>query len=106
MSHEFSLFYTTCPDEATAQKISQVLLEEKLVACTNLFPGMKSQYWWEGKIETAQEVVLILKTRSELKETLQKKFESLHPYQVPCFLEISVESGSVQYLQWLADSVK
>ncbi len=106
MKSEHSLFYTTFPDETTAQKVSQTLLEEKLIACSNLFPTMKSQYWWQGKIESATECVLILKTAAHLKSTLEKRFLELHPYETPCFLEIRLDSGNARYLAWLDTSLK
>jgi periplasmic divalent cation tolerance protein len=106
MKSEYSLFYSTFPDSETAQKISRTLLEEKIVACTNLLPAMRSEYWWQGKIETSQECVLILKTESHLKSQLEKRFLELHPYDVPCLLEIRVDSGNPAYLDWLSDSLK
>jgi periplasmic divalent cation tolerance protein len=106
MSSEHSLFYCTCPDEKTAEAISRTLLEEKLVACTNILPGTQSHYWWQGKIESSSECVLILKSRKDLKLSLENRYKSLHPYKVPCFLEISVESGSLDYLQWLSESFR
>ena len=106
MKSEFSLFYTTCPDETTAQKISRQLLEEKLIACSNLFPAVQSQYWWEGRIESSKECVLILKTETLLKGQLEKRFLKLHPYETPCFIEIRLDSGNSQYLAWLQNSLK
>jgi periplasmic divalent cation tolerance protein len=106
MKTEFSLFYTTFPDEATAQKVSLQLLEEKLVACTNLFPVIQSQYWWQGKIENSKECVLILKSESLFKARLEKRFLELHPYETPCFLEIRLDSGNPGYLDWLSASLK
>lgn len=105
MPSEFALFYTTFPDPATAQKVSRILLEEKLVACTNLFPSIQSDYWWEGKIESSQECVLILKSQSSLKSRLEKRFLELHPFDTPCFLEISISNGNLKYLNWLKDSL-
>jgi len=106
MKADYSLFYSTCPDIATAQKLSRSLLEEQLVACTNLFPAVQSQYWWEGKIESSQECVLILKSASHLKTALEKRFVELHPYETPCFLEIRLDSGNPKYLEWLGACLK
>ncbi len=106
MKTEFSLFYTTWPDERTARQASLTLLTEKLVACTNLYPVVESQYWWQGKIENSKECVMILKTASHLKATLEKRFTELHPYDVPCFLEIRLDAGNPPYLQWLGESLK
>jgi periplasmic divalent cation tolerance protein len=105
MSSDFSLFYTTFPDVPTAQKTSRILLEEKLVACTNLFPSTQSQYWWEGKIESSEECVLILKSQASLKRQLEKRFLELHPFETPCFLELPIADGNLKYLNWLKDSL-
>lgn len=105
MPSEFSLFYVTFPSEAVAKKISATLLEEQLVACTNLFPEIQSQYLWQGKIESSKECVMILKSLSRLKEPLQARLKSLHPYETVCFLEIRLESGNPEYLQWLKGSL-
>ena len=105
MPTEFSLFYVTFPDEATAQKVSKTLLEEQLIACSNLFPGIQSQYWWRGKIESTQEYVMILKSLARLKEPLQARLKTLHPYETFCFLEIGIEGGNPEYLQWLKGSL-
>lgn len=98
---EFSLFYITCPNTETAEKIGLKLLEEKLIACTNIIPGMRSQYWWQGKIETASEVVLILKGKSSHKKDIEALLKELHPYDNPCFLQLEIKNGSAEYLEWL-----
>lgn len=102
----FSIFYTTCPDEAVAQSIANTLLNEKIIACSNLFPSVHSQYWWQGQIESSKECVLLLKTFSHLRESLQSRFKELHPFEVPCILEISIASGNPDYLRWLEQSLK
>ncbi len=98
---EFSVFYVTCPDTKIAESLGLKLLEEKLIACTNIIPGMKSQYWWQGKIETASEVILILKGRSSHKTEIEALLKALHPYENPCFLQIEIKDGSAEYLDWL-----
>lgn len=103
---DICLIYTTCPDENTAQVIAEILLSERLVACTNTFPVVSSSYWWQGRIESSKECVMILKTTTALKSQLETRFLELHPYEVPCFLELPVQSGSEGYLQWLKDSVR
>jgi periplasmic divalent cation tolerance protein len=95
------LLYVTCPDEKVARKISQVLLEEGLIACANILPGMESIYWWEGQITTSKEAVVILKTVAERVARVTARVESLHPYDTPCILSLPVEKGSEPYLRWL-----
>jgi periplasmic divalent cation tolerance protein len=101
MDTDTRLLYVTCPDEKTAESLSRALLEERLVACTNSLPGMTSTYWWEGKITTSKEVVLILKTTSHQVDRVTARVESLHPYDSPCILSLAVEKGSEPYLRWL-----
>jgi periplasmic divalent cation tolerance protein len=98
---QYSLFYSTFPDETSARKASEALLQEKLIACSNLFQGMQSQYWWQGNLETSRECVLIMKTRSDIKEKLESRLKSLHPYDIPCLIEIPLAWVSNPYLQWL-----
>jgi periplasmic divalent cation tolerance protein len=106
MKSEFSLIYTTWPDDKSARFASQILLQEKLVACSNLYPAVESQYWWQGKIESSNECVLILKTTLQLKAALEKRFLELHPSEIPCFLEMRLESGNPAYLNWLRENLK
>ena len=86
------LFYIPCPDKACATKIAKTLLEEKLVGCANIIPGMESMYWWEGKIETSSEHILILKVlkTSDAQDLVTKRVKELHPYEVPCIMTIPV----------------
>lgn len=105
MTTEIRLFYVTCPNQEVARKISFTLLQEGLVACTNILPGMESLYWWEGKIESSQEVVLILKSTVAQSPRIIARVESLHPYNTPCILTLPVESGSDAYVRWLKGSL-
>jgi periplasmic divalent cation tolerance protein len=95
------LLYVTCPDESIADKISNGLLTARLAACTNMIKGMKSTYRWEGKLESTQEVILIIKTRSELSEHCQRMVLELHPYTLPCIMELPIAGGHPAYLKWL-----
>lgn len=103
MSSGLIFAYATVPDPETAERLARVLIEERLIACANLFPGMTSIYRWEGTIENASEVALILKTRAELWPRLSARFRELHPYQTPCLIEIPVARGLEKYVQWLKD---
>ena len=106
-----NVFYVPCPDLASAEKISRTLLEEHLVGYTNIVPGMKSLYWWEGKIETSSEVILLLKTSLPSAAAisgsdLEKRIRELHPYSVPCLMQLSVSSINSDYEQWLTANLK
>jgi len=105
MHANVQLFYVTCPDSETAQKISRTLLQEGLIACANILPGMESLYWWEGKIDSAKEVILILKATDVQSSRIIARVESLHPYNTPCILSLPIEKGSEAYIRWLKGSL-
>jgi periplasmic divalent cation tolerance protein len=105
MDCKAKLIYVTCPNEDMARDISAKLLQERLIACTNLLPGMESTYWWEGKITMSRECVLILKTTEALVERVKARVETLHSYQAPCILILPIEDGSKDYLRWLEGSL-
>lgn len=101
-----SLFYIPCPNDQVAESISLKLLENKLIACANTIPGVKSFYWWENKIETTTEVVLLLKTDTKFKSSIEEFLKKNHPYSVFCLLEIDPKSINQEYLNWLNSSLK
>lgn len=98
------LVYSTCPDVATAERIGRQLVEEGLCACVNILPGMRSIYRWQGAVETADEVVLIIKTLADRAEAVGQRLRQLHPYTEPCVLHIPITGGSATYLAWLESS--
>ena len=91
----------TAPSEDEAAKIARVLVEERLAACANILSGVRSIYRWEGKVEDAPEVLMVIKTREELFDTLDKRVRELHPYSVPEVIAVSIVNGSQAYLKWL-----
>ncbi|MDD1763385.1 MAG: divalent-cation tolerance protein CutA, partial [Methanobacteriaceae archaeon] len=84
----YSLIYITTSGEEESKKIAKKLLEERIVACANIIPSMKSFYWWEGEIEEDTESILILKTRSDNLDTIIRRVKDIHSYDIPCILEI------------------
>jgi periplasmic divalent cation tolerance protein len=93
--------YVTCVDEAQAERIARAVVGERLAACANLIPGMRSLYWWKGTLDESREVVLILKTRPALVPALTHRVKSLHSYTVPCVCVLPVVDGNPDYLRWL-----
>jgi periplasmic divalent cation tolerance protein len=93
--------YITCVDEAQAERIARALLNERLAGCANLIPGMRSLYWWQGRLDESREVVLIAKTRANLLPALTHRVKSLHSYTVPCVCALPVVGGNEDYLRWL-----
>ena len=94
----------TCPSPEVAQNLARQLLERRLVACVNLVPQITSLYWWDGKIQGDQEVLLVAKTVAERVEELKAALPGLHPYDVPELLVLSVENGLPAYLNWVRAS--
>ncbi len=100
------IILTTVALHETAIKIARTLVEERLAACVNVAPSVESFYWWEGKLDHSFEYVLMIKTTAEKVETLQQRLRALHPYELPEFVVLPVESGSDAYLGWVRESVK
>lgn len=96
--------YSTVPDLATAESIGQTLVERRLAACANIIPGMISLYRWQGAVERANELVLIVKTRASLADAASGVIRALHPYETPAVAVIALESVDSGYLAWLFDA--
>jgi periplasmic divalent cation tolerance protein len=98
------IIYCPCPSKEEAQKIAQFLLENRLIACANMFP-IESMYWWEGEIAKENEFVLIGKTTEKQYPKVVSEIEKIHPYDTPCILKIDVDSNK-KYRSWLENCVK
>jgi periplasmic divalent cation tolerance protein len=93
--------YTTWPSAVEAEQAGKVIVERRLAACVNILPGMISHYWWEGKLERAEEAVAIFKTRAALADALSDAVKELHPYTTPAIAVLPLESVEQNYLGWL-----
>jgi periplasmic divalent cation tolerance protein len=93
--------YTTHPSIVEAERIGRELVERRLCACVNILPGMVSLYWWEGKIDRGEEVVMIIKTRAALAEQVSAAVRRLHSYTTPAILVLPIESVEQNYKAWL-----
>jgi periplasmic divalent cation tolerance protein len=91
----------TAPDAAMAERLARALVEERLAACVNLVPGVRSFYRWEGRVEDASEVLLVVKTRADRSATLAARVRELHPYELPEVVELAAAGGSAEYLDWV-----
>ena len=100
----FALVLVTAPDLKTARRLAKSALQARLIACANLVPKVESHYWWQGKLESGAEVLLILKTRRANLRKLEALVLAEHPYDTPEFLVLGLQSGSKRYLDWLAAS--
>jgi len=91
----------TAPDLDTAARLGRALVEERLAACVNLVPGLRSIYRWEGALQDEAEVLLLVKTRADRLEALAARVKELHPYALPEVLALPATGGSPAYLDWL-----
>ena len=96
------LVYTTWPSIVEAERAGRTIVERRLAACVNILPGMISHYWWDGKIERAEEVVMILKTRATLAEPVRGAVKELHSYATPSIMTLPVENVDPDYHAWIA----
>jgi periplasmic divalent cation tolerance protein len=102
---DYIVVMVTAP-EREAPSLARTLVEERLVACVNLVPGLRSVYWWKGKIEDEPEVLCIMKTRSALFEALRTRVRKLHSYEVPEIIALPVLAGNEPYLEWIAENTR
>jgi periplasmic divalent cation tolerance protein len=100
------LVFTTLPNADKAYDVARTLVEERLAACGNLVPAVRSIYRWEGKLQDESEVLVLLKTRADNVERLKARILELHPYEVPEVLAVPVESGYQPYLEWLNNQTR
>ncbi|MGA9451833.1 MAG: divalent-cation tolerance protein CutA [Verrucomicrobiia bacterium] len=99
---KFAVILITTPDLKTARALAKAALSARLIACANLVPKVESHYWWQGKIESGTEVLLVLKTQKSKLATLEKLVLAKHPYDTPEFLVLPLNAGNQRYLDWLA----
>jgi len=101
----FRLVLVTAPDLKTARALAKAALFAKLVACANLVPKIESHYWWQGKLESSAEVLIVFKTARAKLAALEQLIVEEHPYDTPEFIALPLAEGNAKYLKWLADCV-
>lgn len=99
------LVLTTAGSEEEARTIALALVDRQLAACVNIVPQIESVYRWQGKVESAREWLLLIKTTSEKFSVVRDAIRELHSYDLPECIAVTIDDGSPEYLQWLADSV-
>jgi periplasmic divalent cation tolerance protein len=95
----------TARDAAEAEKIADVLLKGRQAACVNIVPEVNSHFWWQDKLETAQESLLVVKTKDSLLPDIIKSVKEIHSYSVPEIIALPVVGGNPEYLEWLDNEV-
>ncbi|MEO8767411.1 MAG: divalent-cation tolerance protein CutA [Nitrosospira sp.] len=97
------LIITSLPDRASAMALAQKLIDERLAACVNVLTDCVSVYRWEGKNETASEVLVLIKTLTQHYARLEEVIKSMHPYELPEIVAVPISNGLPAYLKWIAD---
>lgn len=99
--NKFVLFFVTAPDGECAAALARKLLEERLVACVNIVPGLRSLFWWEGEVQVSDEVLMLLKARRADIDVVTERVRGLHPYELPEVIAAEISGGLQAYLDWL-----
>lgn len=97
---DYIVVMVTAPEQE-APALARTLVEERLVACVNVIPGLRSFYWWEGKVEDEPEVLCVMKTRQALFDALRERVQELHSYEVPEVIAVPISAGNQPYLEWI-----
>ncbi len=100
------VIFVTTGTEAEAHKIAEHLLTRRKAACVNIVPGVESSFWWQGKLDSARESLLIIKTRASLLSEIIQMVKSVHSYEVPEIIALPIIGSSESYLKWIDDEVK
>jgi len=104
MADKIVLALSTFPDRETAQRISNQLITEKFATCANILLSVESIYRWKEKIETGNETLVFFKLSEGRQSAFQEKLRSLHPYEVPEIIFVTISTGLPEYLRWVADN--
>lgn len=104
MNRDACIALCTCPDRATAERLAEGLVEQRLAACVNVLPGIRSVYRWQDQVERADEVQLIIKTRTSAWSRLEHFIGQAHPYDTPELIAVPITNGLPAYLEWLENA--
>lgn len=102
----YKIVLVTCSTPSEGETIAHSLLRKRLAACVSILPNVVSVYWWKGKIEKGSEVLLVVKTTSEVVDETMREIRRRHSYENPEIIALDVSTGSPAYLKWIAGEVK
>jgi periplasmic divalent cation tolerance protein len=100
------VIFVTTSSEPEAHKIAELLLSRRKAACVNIVPRIASSFWWQGKLDSAQESLLIIKTKASLLPEIVALVKTEHSYEVPEIIALPIIGGNVDYLRWIDDEVR
>jgi periplasmic divalent cation tolerance protein len=106
MNNAYIIVLVTTANKVEAEKIAQTLLKERLIACANILNPVTSLFFWSGKIDKAEECLMVMKSRRDLFAELAECLKGLHSYEVPEVLAIPIVEGSAAYLAWMGEVLK
>ena len=98
--------FATAPDDKSASLIAKEVVEKRVAACAQVLPEMTSYYWWEGKLESSTERMIIIKTTSDNLTELTTLIEKIHPYDVPEVVALEIRGGAEKYLRWVENETR
>ncbi len=102
---DYTLIMVTASSREEAEKIATTLLERKLIACANILGPVSSRFWWQGKIDSAEEYMIFMKTKRELFDQVADNVKQLHSYEVPEIIALPIVEGAKPYLEWINSSL-
>ncbi len=105
MSEKAIVVLVTAPSHSDAADIAKTIVSEKLAACVNLIPHIRSIFYWEDKVQDESETLMLIKTTQNLFDTLKKRIIMTHPYSVPEIISIEIQDGNAEYLNWIFETV-
>jgi len=106
LKNEYIIILVTCKNELEAEKITQSLLEQRLIACGNIVSRVTSFFNWLGKIDKAEECLVVMKSRMDLFSQVSEQVKNMHSYEVPEVLALQIVEGSKAYLDWMSVVLK
>jgi len=106
MSAEFVVIFVTASTEEEAKKIESTLLDQRKAACVNIILGVKSSFWWKEEVETAQEVLLMIKTKTSKLNEIIRIVKEIHSYETPEIIALPIIGGNEDYLRWIGKEVR
>lgn len=106
MSRGIRVVLTSAPDRAAADALAEAVVRERLAACASVVPGVASVFWWDGRVQRAEEVLVLMKTAAERVDALLARAAELHPYEVPELLALPVQEAAPAYAAWVEREVR
>ena len=103
--HNYIVVYITASDKEEAEKIARQLLKRRQAACVNIVPEVNSHFWWQNRLDSTQECLLVVKTKDTLLPDIVKSVRKMHSYSVPEIIALPIVGGNPEYLDWIDSEV-